>query len=154
MLQIEVNYLAQLDIDVDVDLTGFSMDEIDVLLGTAEQLNGEDLPPSSPAPENTVTQFGDIWQLGPHRIMRGDCRDRVVMDILMDCRLAQMMITDLPYNVPINGHVSGLGKNKHDEFAMANGEMTADEFTELLLDTLLQMARVSVDGSLQYVFMD
>ncbi len=130
------------------------MGEIDILLGAADQPASEDPPPPPPEPENTVTKIGDVWQLGPHRIVCGDCRDNDVMESLMDSRLAQMVITDPPYNVPINGHVSGLGKNKHDEFAMAAGEMTYEEFIEFLFDALLQMDRVCVEGALQYVFMD
>ena len=154
LLTIELNYLLQVDIDVDVDLTGFSMGEIDVLLGAAGHPAVEDAPPPPPDPANTVTQLGDTWQLGSHRIVCGDCRSTDVMDALMECDRAQMVITDPPYNVPIHGHVSGLGRTQHDEFAMASGEMTFDEFIEFLSDALGQMARISVDGSLHYVFMD
>ena len=154
LLSLELEYLTQLEVDVDVNLTGFSMGEIDVLLGAAEQSVAEEPPPPPPEPENTVTMLDDVWQLGPHRILCGDCRDNDVMESLMDSRLAQMVITDPPYNVPINGHVSGLGKNKHDEFAMATGEMTYAEFIEFLFDALLQMDRACVEGALQYVFMD
>ncbi len=154
LLITELNYLAQLDVDVEVDLTGFSMGEIDILLGAADQPVSEDPPPPPPDLDNTVTQPGDIWQLGPHRIICGDCRSEYVVNTLMDRRGAQMVITDPPYNVPINGHVCGLGSVKHEEFAMACGEMTLDEFAEFLFDALLQLERVCTDGALLYVFMD
>lgn len=154
LLSLELDYLTQLDVDVDVDLTGFSMGEIDILLGAVDQTVSEDPPPPPPDLDNTVTQPGDIWQLGPHRIVCGDCRDDYVVDTLMDRHGAQMVITDPPYNVPINGHVSGLGRIRHDEFAMASGEMTSDEFAEFLFNALLQLERVCTDGALLYVFMD
>lgn len=154
LLRVELNYLAQIEVDVDVDLTGFSMGEIDILLGADDQPVSEDPPPPPPEPADTVTQPGDIWQLGPHRIVCGDCRGDYVVDTLMDFNRAQMVITDPPYNVPINGHVSGLGSVRHEEFAMACGEMTSDEFAEFLFFALLQLERVCTDGALLYVFMD
>ena len=65
-----------------------------------------------------------------------------------------MVLTDPPYNVQIEGHVSGNGKHKHREFAMASGELTPKEFSDFLRESLEQLARVSIDGSLHYVFMD
>ena len=154
LLRVELNYLAQIEVDVDVDLTGFSMGEIDILLGADEQAEPEDPPPSPPALENAVTQPGDIWQLGPHKVICGDCRSEYIINTLMDRQLAQMVITDPPYNVKINGHVSGLGSVRHDEFAMASGEMNSDEFAEFLFFALLQLQRASTKGALLYVFMD
>jgi DNA modification methylase len=65
-----------------------------------------------------------------------------------------MVITDVPYNVPIAGHVSGLGRKTHDEFAMASGEMSAEQFAEFLRATLGAARDSSRDGSLHYVFID
>jgi DNA modification methylase len=65
-----------------------------------------------------------------------------------------MVFTDPPYNVPINGHVSGLGAARHGEFACASGEMTAGEFTAFLAAALGAAAGASRDGALHYVFMD
>ena len=101
-----------------------------------------------------MTQPGDIWQLGPHKVICGDCRSEYIINTLMDRQLAQMVITDPPYNVKINGHVSGLGSVRHDEFAMASGEMNSDEFAEFLFFALLQLQRASTKGALLYVFMD
>jgi DNA modification methylase len=69
-------------------------------------------------------------------------------------RKAQMILTDPPYNVPIAGHVSGLGCHRHGEFAMASGELDSGEFTAFLTDAFRQFTRYSVDGSLHYVFHD
>ena len=65
-----------------------------------------------------------------------------------------MVFTDPPYNVAIDGHVSGLGKVKHREFAMASGEMTTQEFTQFLETVLMRLAEFSSDGSIHFICMD
>ena len=69
-------------------------------------------------------------------------------------RTAQMVITDPPYNLRIDGHVCGLGRTKHDDFVMAAGEMTPEQFTAFLERTLSNLAAFSIDGSIHFVFMD
>lgn len=53
--------------------------------------------------------------------MCGDSLDAAVVDALMQEDRARMVFTDPPYNVPVEGHVSGKGKTRHREFAMASG---------------------------------
>ena len=65
-----------------------------------------------------------------------------------------MIFTDPPYNVAITGHVCGVGKIKHREFAMASGEMTTPEFTSFLTSVLQNLKTFSKDGSLHYICMD
>ena len=65
-----------------------------------------------------------------------------------------MVFTDPPYNVPVNGHICGLGKVQHDEFVMASGEMSEEEFTRFLADVTANLAAFSCDGSIHYVCMD
>jgi DNA modification methylase len=72
----------------------------------------------------------------------------------MDGERADMVFTDPPYNVPIEGHVSGLGKTKHREFSMASGEMSAGEFTQFLKVSFEGMAKHSRDGAICFVCMD
>ena len=155
LLKMELHYLSQLDIDVNVDLTGFSMGEIDILLGAVpDTAEPEPPPPAPPTIEDTVTQLSYIWLLGPHRIRCGNCCSNYDVDSVMDFYRASMVITDPPYNLQIGGFVSGLGSIRHDEFAMASGEMTSDEFSEFLFGALLQLESVCVDGALLYTFMD
>jgi len=145
--------LSALDLDFDLDITGFEMGEIDVLIegdGLIEEEHHEDAVPAGPA----VTQLGDVWQLGKHRIICGDSLLVESYSALMGSKKAQMIFTDPPYNVPVNGHVSGLGKHQHREFAMATGEMSSQQFTQFLQDVCAQMAAVSSDGSLHYICMD
>jgi len=73
---------------------------------------------------------------------------------LMGAERAAMVFTDPPYNVPIDGHASGLGAIHHRPFPMASGEMDSAEFTAFLRDGLRNLAAFSIEGSLHYVCMD
>jgi DNA modification methylase len=95
-----------------------------------------------------------MWLLGPHRLMCGDALSPECWGQLMDGNKAQMMFADVPYNVPIRGFVSGLGKVQHREFAVAAGEMDSKQFKAFLADAYRQMAQHSVAGSLHYVCID
>jgi DNA modification methylase len=151
ILRIELQHLIELDFDI--QLTGFEIPEIDILLQEGkEDTTEEEVVPE--APINPVTQLGDLWQLGEHRLYCGDALKPESYDILLGNNQAQMIFTDPPYNVKVNGHVCGNGKIKHREFAMASGEMDADGFTQFLELALGNMARVSVDGSIHFVCMD
>lgn len=99
-------------------------------------------------------QFGDLWRLGDHFVYCGDSLLAKSFEIIMQGELAQIVITDPPYNCKINGHVCGLGKTKHDEFAMASGEMTETEFAEFISKFMQHLIKFSIDGSLHYLFMD
>ena len=90
----------------------------------------------------------------PHRVGCGDCRDPAFIKQLFKRSKASICITDPPYNVPIAHHVRGKGRHQFDEFAMARGEMTSDEFTQFLLLSFLNLKKVCKEGSLFYVFMD
>ena len=156
LLAIELQYLSDLDLDFEVTVTGFSMPEIDVLIG------GLDAKPQTPDPADAVpavtgpavTTLGDIWQIGPHRLICGDATTLETYARLLDGEKAQMVFTDPPYNVPIEGHVSGLGKVKHREFAVASGEMSEAEFTGFLRSVFANLAEASIDGAINFVAMD
>lgn len=156
ILAIELQNLMADDLDFDVAITGFEMPEIDVLIEQLEpQPDKQDPADRVPALEDTaVTRLGDIWQIGPHRLICGDSTEAETYAQLLDGQQAQMVFTDPPYNVPIDGHVSGLGENKHREFAMASGEMSAAEFTGFLRSVFGNLADVSVDGAIHFIAMD
>ena len=84
----------------------------------------------------------------------GDALKPKSYERLLGGKRAQMVFTDPPYNVRIAGNVSGLGKARHREFAMASGEMTAREFTNFLRRALTNLAEFSIDGSIHFVCMD
>lgn len=158
MLKIELEILMDPDIDIDIGLTGFSDPEVDMYLGFGDAVNdhtdGGEALPNPPDADKTVTHAGDVWVLNDHRVICGDCRDPATVDALMTGILARMVISDPPYNLPINGHVSGHGKHQHAEFAMASGEMDPEAFIAFLMACLSQLTQASVSGSLHYIFMD
>jgi DNA modification methylase len=98
--------------------------------------------------------MGDLWQLGPHRLICGNALEPATVAALMCGERAQMIFTDPPYNVPIQGHVGGLGTIKHREFAMAAGEMTRSEFTAFLRSAFERLVETSQDGSIHFICMD
>src|SRR5258707_3767886 len=128
LLAIELQGL--IDVDFDVELTGFSSAEIDIVLDEARQgsPNGpteteDQVPFPIDDQMSAVTRAGDVWCLGRHRLICGDARDQAVFDLLMGNERAALISPAPPYNVPIDGHVTGLGRIRHREFAMGVGEM-------------------------------
>lgn len=154
LLRLELGSIEELDLGFDLELTGFSTGEIEKLLAGVENAGREEAPPEPVVDRPAVTLPGMIWQLGRHRLTCGDARDPAVLERLMAGEQAQMVFTDPPYNVRIDGHVCGLGKVKHAEFAMASGEMSEAEFEAFLKTVLGNLAAVSVDGSIHFVCMD
>lgn len=155
-LLIENFRLLEVDsLSLDLETTGFAMGEIDLLLEQPEAKSepdpDDDLPPPGTA---TVNRVGDLWQMGPHRLACGSALEPEVWDKLMAGEKAAMSISDVPYNCKIAGHVSGLGKIKHQNFIMASGEMDREEFATFLGRAFCQLARHSVAGSLHYTFID
>lgn len=156
ILAIELQHLTSLDLDFDITITGFDMPEIDVLI------SGIEAEPQKPDPADAVpevagpavTRLGDIWQIGPHRLICGDSTDQETYTRLLAGETAQLVFTDPPYNVKIDGHVSGLGTVKHREFAMASGEMTEAEFAAFLGKVFDNLVDVSADGAINYICMD
>jgi hypothetical protein len=115
-----------IEFDFDVELTGFSTGEVDLLIdGSTEPSTTDpaddlaDLPTGPP-----VSQLGDAWDLGRHRMACGDALNAQTYEQLLQGELAEMMVTDTPYNVRIDGHATGRGKVRHREFPMASGEMS------------------------------
>jgi DNA modification methylase len=153
LLKIELGELVE--IDYAVELTGFSTGEIDVLLDEpiSAAPNPDDTLPAIPEGP-AVTVLGNVWLLGPHRIVCGDALDADSFHKLLGSEKAQMAFADPPYNVRVNGHVSGLGKRRHREFAMASGEMSSKAFADFLTTSFTRMTEVLVDGAIAYVCMD
>ncbi len=151
----ELEELASLDLDFEIEATGFSIPEIDTLVDGIRPEEPGDPADDRPPPDGPRRcRPGDIWRLGQHRLICGDSLDPAVVATLMDGEKARMVFTDPPYNVPIEGHVSGLGKVKHREFAMASGEMSEAEFTEFLTQAFRNLADNSLDGSIHFICMD
>lgn len=156
MLAIELQ--ALIDLDFDLDAVGFSIAETDFILDAAQDAN----PDRGPAREDKVpivtsapvTRPGDVWILGRHKLVCGDAREPSPYVAVMGNEQADLIFTDPPYNVPIDGHVTGLGAIRHREFAMAAGEMSEIEFMHFLLQSLAVSAAMCRDGAIAFVCMD
>ena len=154
-LRFEFAELMELELDFDLEVTGFEHAEIDLLIDGDGQSTAGDPDDTVEDPAKTaVSQIGDIWLLGPHRLMCGSMLDQVAAASLMNGALASMVFTDPPYNVPVAGHVCGLGRIQHREFGMASGEMTEEQFTRFLTDALLNLAFGVTEGGILFVCMD
>lgn len=135
---------------LDLELSGFSMGEIDLL--RAVKLEPEAASAAKPAVP--ITQLGDIWLCDDHRIGCGDVLDGVSIYALMAGERAHAAFLDPPYNVKNKGHAGGNGRIKHEEFAYASGDMDEQEFVAFLTNTLGALASVSRDGAIHFVCMD
>ena len=154
ILAIELQHLLTIETGLDVTITGFEIPEIDVLLAAEND---------KPDPDDTfevdeaalpVTRLGDLWHLGKHRVLCGSAVKQESYSMLMASRRATVVFTDPPYNVRIDGHVSGNGSVRHREFPMASGEMTEFEFISFLSSSLRLLVRYSTSGSVHFVCMD
>jgi hypothetical protein len=145
ILAIELQHLV--DIGIDVDLTGFEPAETDLIIeGIGEESEQpENLVPAG-SDQPAVSRLGDVWLLGKHNLVCGNSTEAATYRLLMGDERAEFVFTDPPYNVRIDGHVSGLGRIKHREFTMASGEMTENEFTEFLSKVYALLCQFSNDG--------
>jgi DNA modification methylase len=157
LLAQQLKDLSLLGVDFNLELTGFEMDEIDLRIASLDGLPKHDDPadavpeiPTSPP----ISKIGDLWVLGRHRLLCGNALDPAAFAVLMGEERAAMVFSDPPYNVPIDGHASGLGAIHHRPFPMASGEMDRSEFAAFLGQALRNLAAFSVDGSLHYICMD
>src|SRR6266550_3062667 len=96
----------------------------------------------------------DPWGGGEHRVLCGSVLDSAALQILMSEERAAMVFTDPPYNVPIDGHATGLGNIHHRSFAMASGEMSPPAFAVFLARSVRNQAAFCSGASLIYVCMD
>lgn len=154
LLALELQGLEALDLDFDLELTGFDGAELERLLGPTVDAaaDPEDQIPEAMGP--AVTRPGDVWVLGSHRLHCGDARDPLAYETLMAGDLARMVFADPPYNVAIDGHAGGKGRIARRPFIMASGEMSSEEFTTFLTETLSAMAGASTDGAIAFICMD
>jgi DNA modification methylase len=149
---------ALMDDGFEITDAGFAISEVDDILLAADD--------ASPSPSRaradripdlegeTVTRSGDIWELGRHRLVCGDARDPTAYQALLGEESVDLLLTDPPYNVRIEGNVSGRGAVVHGDFAFASGEMSPEAFTVFLSETLGVAASRCRDGAIAFVFMD
>jgi DNA modification methylase len=152
ILAIELQGL--IDLDFDVELTGFETGELDVLLDD-QDVADDDADNACPDYDQThsVTRAGDSWRLGDHALVCGDARDDAAYQRLMTGERAVYCVSDPPFNLRI-GHTIGLGRVRHREFTMASGEMSQAEFAAFLAQVFQQIRGYTVDGAIAAIFMD
>lgn len=153
LLRLEISELEQICNDFDITITGFEDVEIDVLTNPNETKTADEQLNKIPyIPENEiVSKIGDIWIMGNHRIICGNSLESDTFQNLMGDKVADMILTDPPFNVKICGHVC---KTQHKEFAMASGEMNSEEFTKFLTSNFALCEQYLKDGGLSYNYMD
>ena len=137
--------------DAPIEVSGFDLTEIDAILAVSEPAPVEPGPLMPAAGQQPVARLGDVFLMGPHRVVCGDARDGATMDRLMHGEEARFVFTDQPYNVRVAGHVTG---GDHREFAMASGEMSAAEFSAFNEAWIGQAVRHLVDGGVLATFID
>jgi 16S rRNA G966 N2-methylase RsmD len=154
ILRIEFQHLATLELDFDLSITGFEEAEIEVFLNDGSEGPEDSPPPNIDRDKPSISAFGDLWTIGPHRLLCADALKRESYSRLLNGEQAQLVFIDPPYNVPVPGHVSGLGKVSHKNFAMASGEMSEAQFTEFLETVFERLAAVSINGAIHFICMD
>ena len=145
MLAVEVEELIEQGFDL--DLTGFGADEIDSLLAEANKVEDglTDADDAPDVPVNPVSVNGDVWLCGRHRVMCGDATVQTDVEKLMGGQLADMLLTDPPYNVDYTG------KTK-DALKIQNDKMTDDGFRQFLVDSFSTADTVMKKGAVFYIW--
>jgi DNA modification methylase len=138
VLAIELQGL--IDLGFDVETTGFTLGEIEIVLEAA----GEGAPPDAseaseddipPVHESAVSRPGDVWRAGPHRLICADARERMAYETLLGNERVDLIFTDPPHNMGV-------------------GEMTSAEFAIFLKRTLASAAERCRDGAIAFVCID
>jgi DNA modification methylase len=156
LLADQLRLLAEADLDFDLEAIGFDLPEIDLRVQSLSELEEEPDVETADAGQALpiVSVLGDLWQLGPHRIICGDALQLDTYHTLLGTQKAAMVFTDTPYNVHIPGHAGGKGRIRHEEFAMASGEMSRAEFTDFLTQALRLAKDACISGALIYACID
>jgi DNA modification methylase len=156
ILAIEFQQLLNVESEFDITVTGFEIPEIDLILSAEEtEPDPDDLFEVDEASE-PITQPEDLWELGKHRILCGTALEQECYARLLGKkrRVADVVFVDPPFNVRVDGNVSGNGTIHHREFQMASGEMNEFQFISFLTSSLKLLASNSATGSVHFVCMD
>lgn len=154
-LAIELAAIIEMD-ETPIEILGWETAEVDLLIDATNEVNSseDEADEQIEEPADPVTRTGDLWQLGRHRLLCASSLEAANWSELLAGEMAAMAFTDPPYNVPVSGHVCGLGKVSHDEFAMASGEMSQAEFIAFLSSFLAAMLPHLKDGAVLDLCMD
>jgi DNA modification methylase len=137
----------------DVSLTGFETSEIDLLLADMAASSNEPQESIPSPPAIAVTQPGDLWLLGRHRLLCGDAQQTSQFTRLMSGASAAAVFCDPPYNLRVSS-IGGRGRVRHPEFAFGSGEMQPQQFQRFLSKILANGIRFSTAGAVHFVCID
>lgn len=126
----------------DLSLTGFDEKELADLFQEDSEVEDDDFDVDGELKEPAVTQMGDVWTLGRHRLVCGDSTKEETYEVLMQGQKANLVLTDPPYNVNYEG---AAGKIKNDN-------MAGDKFYQFLLEAFTNMEKVMANDASIYVF--
>lgn len=154
LLAEQLKALADAELDFDLEAVGFDLPEIDLRISSLDELGDADDGAGEAVDVGpSVSVLGDLWQLGPHRILCGSALESMSYEQVLSGQRAAVVFCDPPFNIRVSS-IGGKGAIQHPEFAMASGEMSRPEFIAFL-GTFLQYTRGAVaDGALLYVCMD
>lgn len=145
--------LLELDAEnYDLEITGFDLDEIEDLMAPIDYNEIEEDDYEVELPEESKAKYGDIYQLGNHRLMCGDSTNIDDVQKLMNGQKADMVFTDPPYNADYSSRVD---KNKRKPWGgILNDNMTHEDFEEFLIDIHSCLWEVMKNGSSIYECID
>jgi site-specific DNA-methyltransferase (adenine-specific) len=150
ILRQEIKALA--DLDFDVSLTGFELEDFD-FNQTDIEFEEDDYDVEEKLPEIPKAKYGDIYQLGNHRIMCGDSTSQNDIDKLLDGAVMDLCVTDPPYNVNYGSiNESGYGKERDNGNKILNDNMDDESFYLFLNAFYTQMMRALKPGGAYYIF--
>ncbi|MBL8575599.1 MAG: DNA methylase N-4 [Mesorhizobium sp.] len=152
-LALEFEEILQIHPDFTLELTGFSLPEIDIILNPETNVDAADEDGIEP---NTiaVSRVGDLWLIAGHKLLNADAKLPKSYELLLGVERPRQVVSDFPYNVRITNNVSGLGAVKHREFVEASGEFSDPEFLEFLVSALMAMTGPLSAGAILHIFMD
>ena len=154
-LAVHLKELSELAGDFDIESIGFELPEMDFQIQSLDAPEvADDADQFDEVEGEGVSVVGDLWLLGEHRLYCGNALDSESYASLLDGEKAAGVVTDSPFNVKIDGHVSGNGARKHREFAMASGEMSESDFTKFLTQAFEVLSGNLVPGAISYCAMD
>jgi len=140
MLSVEIADLQGADFDI--SLLGFDDAELNKLMGQLDDIKDDDFDVDAELQKPAITKPGDLWLLGRHRLVCGDSTKPETFSLLMDGKLANLVVTDPPYNVNYEGKA---GKIKNDN-------MADDKFYQFLLDAFINTENAMAKDASIYVF--
>ena len=154
--------LTRAEIDFKLEVTGYTIGEIDVArMGGKDKVKAaakanavhEDVVVLPDPHRPPVSQLGDRFEIGQHILVCGDMRERPSYDLALGNKRADLVIADLPYNIPAR-QIGGLGKVQHPDFLTGYGEMTRPQYRDYCGETFSLLAAFSKPGAFNMSFTD